>query len=49
MLGHEDAWEGRGGCCHSVAGRAKHMGHDHQGLQDIGVVAVVGSAAPQQP
>ena len=50
VLGRMYAWEGRGECCHSVVDRAKHMqGHAHQGLQDMGVVVVVGSAAPQQP
>ena len=50
VLGRKDAWEGRGGYYHSAVRLVEEMqGYAHQGLQDIGVVAAVGSAAPQQP
>ena len=50
VLGRKNAWEGRGGYCRSGVRLVEEMqGHAHQGLQDIGVVAAVGSAAPQHP
>ena len=50
MLGRKNAWEGRGGYYHSAVRLVEEMqAHAHQGLQNIGVAAVVGSAAPQQP
>ena len=50
MLGRGDVWEGRGGYYHSAVRLVEKMqGHAHQALQDIGVAAVVRSAAPRQP